>query len=126
MEGTWREHRILGLTPGEFTWIVTGVLLFAYEMWAVSSDDADVLTRAWRAHALRWIVVPIGSGILMGHLNGPSLPYFARWSPAVFAVTLALALAYGLLVRTPMPEAYRAPLFALGFVVGVLCWSGRP
>lgn len=126
MNGTWRDHRIWGLTPGDFAWILAGTLLLAYELWAVASNDVDVLTRSWRAHALRWIVVPIGSGILMGHLNGPSLPYFARWSPAIFAATLAAALAYGLFVRTPLPEAYRTPLFGLGFVVGVLTWSGRP
>lgn len=122
----WRENRILGLTYGEFTWLAVGFVLLAYELWAVFTRDGDVLTRAWRAHAMRWIVLPVGSGILMGHLNGPSLPYFARWSPAIFAVTTAAALAYGIWVRTPLPESYRAPLFALGFVVGVLSWSGRP
>jgi hypothetical protein len=121
----WRTNRILGLTYGEFTWLAVGLVLLVYELWAVFTRDGDVLTRAWRAHAMRWIVLPVGSGILMGHLNGPSLPYFAKWSPAIFALTLAAALAFGLAGRS-MPEAYRAPLFALGFVVGVLTWSGRP
>ncbi len=106
-------------------WLKNRILL-AYELWAVFTRDGDVLTRAWRAHAMRWIVVPVGSGILMGHLNGPSLEYFAWWSPIVFIALVVAALAYGLFVQTPMPEPYRAPLFALGFAVGILCWSGRP
>jgi hypothetical protein len=122
----WRTSRILGLTYGEATWLVAGVFLLAYELWAVATRDGDVLTRAWRANALRWIVLPIGSGILMGHLNGPSVPYFARWSPALFAVLVAAALGYGIWIRTPVPDAYRPALFGLGFVVGVICWSGRP
>ncbi len=122
----WLKNRILGLTYGEFTWLACGLALLAYELWAVFTRDGDVLTRAWRAHALRWIVIPLGSGVLMGHLNGPSLSYFASWSPVIFVVLLAAALAFGIFVHTPLADAYRAPIFGLGFVVGVLCWSGRP
>jgi hypothetical protein len=122
----WRQNRILGLTYGEFTWLACGVVLLVYELWAVATRDGDVLTRAWRANAMRWIVLPVGLGILSGHLNGPSLPYFARWSPAIFAAVLAAALTYGIFIRTPLPDVYRMPLFLFGFVVGVLTWSGRP
>ena len=83
-------------------------------------------TRAWRAHALRWIVIPYGAGVLMGHLNGPSLPYFARWSPGIFVATTAAALAFGVFSRTPLNVEYRLPIFLLGMAVGILTWSGRP
>jgi hypothetical protein len=118
--------RIVGLTYGEFTWLAAGIALLAYELWAVFTQDGDVLTRAWRANSLRWIAVPLGSGILMGHLNGPALPYFSRWAPALFVVALVAAIAYGLFVRAPVPEGTRFPLFLLGLAVGILSWSGRP
>lgn len=124
---TERLRRVVwNLTPGELTWIACGLVLLAYEIWAVFSPNGDVLTRAWRAHSLRWIVVPVGSGFLMGHLNGPSLPYLSRWAPALGFGSVALALVYGLVSRQPLPDAYRAPLFGLGFVLGVITWSGRP
>jgi hypothetical protein len=117
---------VLNLTPGQLTWLSVGAVLLAYEVWAVFSPAGDVLTRAWRADALRWIIIPVGSGFLMGHLNGPSLPYLSKWTPALGFGTLGLALAYGLLTRTPLPDVYRAPLFLFGFALGVLTWSGRP
>src|SRR5574340_554609 len=117
---------ILNLTPGQLTWIIVGILLLAYEIWAVFSPHGDVLTDAWRGNAMRWIVIPIGSGFLMGHLNGPSLPYLSKWAPAFGFGSLLIALVYSFVVRTPLPVAYRAPLFGLGFMLGVITWSGRP
>lgn len=123
-----RWSRVLwNLTPGEFVWIACGLLLLGYELFAAAkpSDGVDVLTRAWRAHSLRWIVLPFGSGVLFGHLCGPAITYWSRWSPAVFAALLAGALAFGLL-HYEAPSWARLPLFLFGVLVGVLCWPGRP
>ncbi len=124
MKTAWR--RIVGLTYGEFAWLTVGIALLAYELWAVFTRDGDVLTRAWRANALRWIVLPLGSGVLMGHLNGPSLPYLSRWQVLGFIALLAWGLYHGAFVRTPVVDDARFPLFLLGVVVGVVTWSGRP
>lgn len=124
---TWRENRVLGLTYGELTWFVVGLLiLLPYEIWAALTGDGDVLTRAWRANALRWIMLPFGSGILMGHLNGPALPYWWRFSWTIWAALFALSVVWGLAVRTPVHEEYRFPLFILGVAVGAITWAGRP
>jgi hypothetical protein len=124
-----RWSRILGLTPGEFSWLVCGVALLAYELVAAANgrDGLDVLTRAWRANALRWTIWPVSLGILAGHLNGPVFAGFAgRYSPLLFIAVMAGALARDLFIRTPLPVEARLPLFLVGLVVGVVSWVGRP
>jgi hypothetical protein len=118
---------VLNLTPGELVWLAVGVLLLGYEVFAIISPEADVLTRAWRAHSLRWIVIPFGAGFLVGgHLCGPSLPYFAKWTPVIGFSLVGAALAWGAIVHDPLPDWARFPLFLAGVAAGILTWSGRP
>lgn len=117
-------HRILGLTYGEFMWMLVGVMLLVYELWAVATRGGDVLTRALRANAPRWTAVPVGLGILMGHLTGP------RWSPPPLVwivpfTVLAIALCRDLLVGTRVAYYVVTALFLAGYVLGNL-WAGRP
>jgi hypothetical protein len=120
---------VLGLRPQEFAWLAAGAALLAFELIVIGFHPrgADVLTQAWRANALRWIIIPLGSGVLLGHLNGPSFNVIpGRWAPAVFIVVCALALAHGLFIRTPAPEAARMPMFLVGFIIGAVSWRGSP
>lgn len=127
-------NRILGLTPGEFTWLAVGILLLAYELWAVAYRGGhDVLTRAYRANVPRWWTWPVMTGILMGHLHGKVWPGFIgnKWSPALFIVLMVCTVARDLFIRTPMADNLLdgwgpVALFQLGFVVGVISWVGRP
>lgn len=128
-------NRILGLTPGEFTWLFAAVVvLLGYEIWAVVFRQGhDVLTRAWRANMWRWWTWPLAAGILMGHLHGKVWPGFIgnKWSPALFIVLMVASIYRDLFIRTPMPETFLwgwwpVALFQFGFVVGVVSWVGRP
>lgn len=126
--------RIWGLTPGEATWIGAGILLLAYELWAVAYRGGhDVLTRAWRANMWRWWTWPVMAGILMGHLHGKVWQGAIgnRWSPAIFIALMVASVYRDLFVRTPLPEDFlggwgMVALFQIGFVVGVISWVGRP
>jgi hypothetical protein len=124
-----RWSRIWGLTPGEFSWLVVGVALLAYEIVAAANgrDGLDVLTRAMRANAPRWTIWPVSLGILAGHLNGPVFAGFAgRYSPLLFIAVMVGTLARDLFIRSPLPVEARFPLFLAGLFVGVISWVGRP
>jgi len=120
-----RWPRILGLTPGELTWLVVGILLLGYELWAIATRDGDVLTRAMRANTSRWLVWPVGIGILMGHLFGPTMPA-PRWLPIVWGVALAAVVARDLIVRTPIPTIATFGIFLVSVMLGATTWIGRP
>lgn len=129
---TWRDHRILGQTPGTFTLLVAGVGLLAYEVYAVfSNGHADVITRAWRAHTSRWMFLPVGMGVLMGHLNGPTITgvgsgLAGRWSPVALIVLGVVVLARDFFIGTRFPAHWVFPLFILGLFLGLALWVGRP
>jgi len=123
----WRAHRIIGLTLGEFTWLLTGVLLLAYELWAVAFREGDVLTRAYRANCPRWMLWPVGVGVLMGHLHGPTWGgIIGRWSPILFILVGVAVLARDLFIGDRYPAAWVPVLFAAGVVLGAVSWVGRP
>ena len=124
MIGTWRDHRIFGLTYGEATWLAIGVVALAYELWAVATRDGDVLTRAMRANLPRWSSIVVGLGVLFGHLTGNTWPAPRGIWAAPFAV-LALALARDAFIGGRIPVAAVMPLFFLGYGLGCL-WVGRP
>ena len=118
---TWK--RILGLTYGECVWLLAGVVLLAYELWAVFTRGGDVLTRAMRANEPRWLAIPFGLGGLMGHLTGP------RWPAFPYAWAIPFAILFALLVRDALGGAVsadlRTPLFLVGYIAGVF-WVGAP
>jgi hypothetical protein len=121
-----RWSRILGLTPGELSWLVCGVALLAYELVAAANgrDGLDVLTRAMRANMPRWTAVPAGLGVLMGHLTGPVWPAF-RFAWAIPFVALGCCLARDLLIRGRVPDEAVLPIFVGFYLLGIL-WVGRP
>lgn len=121
----WR--RIWGLTYGEAAWLAAAVCLLAYELWVVllRPEGYDVLTRAYRANAPRWSVLPVALGVLMGHLHGPVLEA-PRWAPAIFVVLVAGALARDLWAQDSLPPVGMMGLFLVSFMVGASCWVGRP
>jgi hypothetical protein len=128
---SWRDHRILGLTRGEATWLIIGIAALAYEMWAVATREGDVLTRAYRANCPRWAFWPVGIGVLMGHLHGPAIPGIGsgaggRWSLAALIVVGVGILARDLFLRTRYPAEWVLPLFVLGVILGASIWVGRP
>lgn len=119
-----RWPRILGLTPGELTWLAVGVALLAYELWAVATRGGDVLTRAMRAGIPRWTAIPVGWGILTSHLFGPV------WDPFPYAWVLPFAVLGGFVARDAfiggrVDPVAMLPLALLGLAVGVF-WVGRP
>jgi len=119
-----RWPRILGLTPGELTWLVAGILLLGYELWAIATRDGDVLTRAMRANLPRWSVIVIGLGVLFGHLTGNTWPAPRGIWAAPFVV-LAVALGRDAFIGGQIPQSAVMPLFFLGYGLGTL-WVGRP
>lgn len=121
---TW--DRFLGMTPGEWTWLLAGVALLAYELYAaaIPDDGVDVLTRAMRNGLPRWTAVAVGLGVLMGHLTG------YRWSapPYVWAVPfLAIATALGrdVFIGGHVAAWMVSALFLAGYALGWL-WVGSP
>lgn len=127
----WRQNRILGLTYGEFTWLAAGLALLIYEVWAVITRDGDVLTRAYRAHTSRWMFLPLGFGVLAGHLHGPTIRnvgagLLGHWSPAILIVLGVAVLARDFLIGSRFPVVWVFPLFVLGVALGVTQWIGRP
>ena len=130
---TWRDHRILGLTPGEFVWLIPVALVaLVYEVLAaLQIIEGDVLTRAYRANTSRWMIWPVGVGVLMGHLNGPAWTGagtgIAGRSGIVALIALGLGILYrDLVIRGRYPQAWVPWLFAAGVVLGALLWVGRP
>lgn len=119
----WRK--IIGLTPGELAWLVIGLGALAYELWAVATRGGDVLTRALRANETQWSAIPVGLGLLMGHLTGP------RWTSWPYAWTLPFVVFGASLVRDfathneRIPENFITLLFLAGYLLGIL-WEGRP
>lgn len=124
MTGDWRTHRIFNLTYGEFTWLTVGLLLLAYELWAVITRGGDVLTRAMRANTPRWTAIPVGLGGLMGHLTGPKWDFWSYAWVLPFVV-LGVALARDAFVGGEIPAHFVPLLFLVGYVVGIF-WVGSP
>lgn len=116
--------RILGLTPGELTWLVVAVALLSYELWAVATRGGDVLTRAMRANLTRWTAIPVGWGILTAHLFGPVWAAFPYAWVIPFAV-LGGFVARDVLIGGRVDVIAMMPLALLGLVLGVF-WVGRP
>lgn len=122
MSAAWR--RVLGLTYGELAWLAIGSAALAYELWAVATRGGDVLTRAMRANTPRWTAIPVGLGILMGHLTGPRWGVWPYGWTLPFAVLLATA-ARDFLDGGRVTESFATFLFVLGYALGTL-WEGRP
>ncbi len=118
--------KAFGLSTGEWIWLGTGIALLAYEFVAVFGPG-DVLTRAYRANTTRWTSIPVGVGILMGHLHGTVYGGFAgKWSPILFILVEALALARDVFIGTRVEPEMILPLFVAGLGVGLLAWIGSP
>ncbi len=129
---TWRDHRIMGLSPGEFVWLVPIALVaLVYEVLAATQViEADVLTRAYRANASRWMFWPLGWGVLMGHLQGPTFPvgtgFAGRWG-IVALVAIGCAVLYrDFAIGGRYPSEWVFPLFLFGVIFGAALWVGRP
>jgi hypothetical protein len=119
-----RWPKVLGMTYGEWMWLLCGLALLAYEVWAALTKGGDVLTRAMRAGLPRWTSVNFGIGLLMGHLMGPVWPAF-RFAWVIPFVILAGCLARDLLVGGRVTSDATTPLFLVGFIAGIF-WVGRP
>ncbi len=116
---TW--DRFLGLTPGEWTWLLAGVALLSYELYAaaIPDDGVDVLTRAMRNGLPRWTAITVGMAVLMGHLTGH------RWSapPYIWVVpfvALAAALARDIFIGGHVAAWVTPVLFVGSYFLGWL------
>lgn len=125
MTGFWK--RIAGLTYGEAAGLLAIAGLLLYELIVVTfrPEGWDVLTRAWRANAARWTVLPVAVGVLMGHLNGPVLAV-PRWAPVIFIAVVAAALARDLIIVDPVPSIAVFGIFLLSVAIGAASWVGYP
>lgn len=119
-----RWPRLLGMTPGEWCWLSVGVVLLAYELWAVATRGGDVLTRAMRNGLPRWTAVAFGWGVLTGHLFGPVWPAF-RFAWVIPFAVLGLLLARDVFVGGRVPADAVLALLIAGVIAGTL-WVGRP
>lgn len=121
---TW--DRFLGMTPGEWTWLLAGVALLAYEIYAaaIPDDGVDVLTRAMRNGLPRWTSIVVGLGVLMGHLTG------YRWAAPRYAwivpfAAIGMALARDAFIGGHVAAWMVPTLFVGSYWLGWL-WVGSP
>lgn len=122
---SWK--RWLGLTYGEAFWLGAAAALLVYELVVVllRPEGLDVLTRAYRASAPRWTVWPVGVGILMGHLHGPTISP-PRWTVAIFILLAGAALGRDLVVKEPISPMAIFGIFLVSVAIGASTWAGRP
>lgn len=116
--------RFLNMTPGEWTWLLCGAVLLAYELWAVATRGGDVLTRAMRNGLPRWTSISFGWGMLAGHLFGPVWPAF-RFAWLIPFAVLGVLLARDAFVGGRVPSDAVFAIFVAGIIAGTL-WVGRP